>query len=125
LDEKTEWWQWFQNEPDEKGKFVSKKNIGWKNIMRKWGKKEKNRMKGNVKVVNMLPGKKNLGGSENDKKWRGWKSFKSIKYWMKKLDESKDYVKMMKNESMFGSKSLLDEEKWIKVKMRRTRACTS
>jgi hypothetical protein len=36
--------------------------------MRKWGKKEKNRMKGNVKVVNMLPGKKNLGGSENDKK---------------------------------------------------------
>jgi len=44
---------------------------------------------------------------------------------MKKLDESKDYVKMMKNESMFGSKSLLDEEKRMKVKMRRTRACTS
>jgi hypothetical protein len=44
---------------------------------------------------------------------------------MKKLDESKDYVKMKKNESMFGSKSLLDEEKWMKVKMRRTRACTS
>jgi len=36
--------------------------------MRKWGKKEKNRMKGNVKVVNMLPSKNFLGGSENDKK---------------------------------------------------------
>ncbi len=38
---------------------------------------------------------------------------------MKKLDESKDSVKMKKNES------ILDEEKWMKVKMRRTRACTS
>ncbi len=78
-----------------------------------------------MKVVNMLPSKKILRGSENDKKWRGWKSFKSIKNWMKKLDDSKDDVKMKKNESMFGSKSLLDEEKWMKVKVRRTRACTS
>jgi len=44
---------------------------------------------------------------------------------MKKLAESKDSIKMKKNESMFGSKSLLDEEKWMKVNMRRTRACTS
>jgi hypothetical protein len=41
----------------------------------------------------------------------------------KKLDERKDDVKMKKNESMFRSESILDEEKWMKV--RRTRACTS
>jgi hypothetical protein len=35
---------------------------------------------------------------------------------MKKLDESKDSVKLKKNES------ILDEENWMKVKMRRTRA---
>jgi len=50
-------------------------------------------MKVKVKIVNMLPSEFFLGGSENDKKWTGWKSFKSIKIWMKKLDESKDYVK--------------------------------
>ncbi len=87
-------------------------------------KKEKNRMKVKMKVVNMLPSKffsvkVKMMKNEEDKRVLKHKN------WMKKLDESKDDVKMKKNESMFGSKSILDEEKWMKAKMRRTRACTS
>jgi hypothetical protein len=41
-----------------------------------------------------------------------------------KMDERKDDVKMKKNESMFESDRILDEDKWMKVKMRRSRACT-
>ncbi len=91
--------------------FPSKKKTGWK--------KDKNRMKVEMKVGKMLPtnfvlGKVTMMKIEEEES--------VLKH--KKLDESKDDVKVKKNESMFGSKSILDEEKWMKVKMRRT-TCTS
>jgi hypothetical protein len=93
----------------------------------------------------MFPSQKKRGVEEGEKQDEsgdeGWKNVAHQFFWGKvkmlkieeeesvlkhnKLDESKDDVKMKKNESMFGSKSIMDEEKWMKVKMRRTRACTS
>ncbi len=84
-----------------------KKKTGWK--------RDKNRMKVETKVGKMLPTKFVLG---KVKMMIIEEEESVLKH--KKLDESKDDVKLKKNESMFGSKSILDEEKWMKVKMRRT-----
>jgi hypothetical protein len=63
----------------------------------------------------MLPNKLFFGENENDENEGDKRVFKH-----NKLNENKDDVEMKKNEGMFGNKSILDEEKWMKVKMRRT-----
>jgi hypothetical protein len=65
-------------------------------------------MKVEMKVGKMLPTKFVLG---KVKMMKIEEEESVLKH--KKLDESKDDVKLKKNESMFGSKSILDEEKWI------------
>ncbi len=67
MDEKNEWWKWFQNEHDAKGKFVSKKNIGWKNIMMEL-----------------------MSKSRCWRRWAGFQAKKKVGEEGKKQDESED-----------------------------------